>query len=207
MESDKIRKSARPTALLAAGVIAGAVGAGTLAANAASSPSPSATSSPGSSYAATPDGRGGHPAETPLTGTTKSKVEAAVLAKYPNAKIERTETDSDGVYESHITTAAGQHLTVQVDKNYAVTGTQTFAGGRGHGPGGPGGHGNETPLTGTTKSKVEAAVLAKYPNAKIERTETDSDGVYESHITTASGQQVTVEVDKSYAVTGTETHG
>ena len=125
MGSDKIRKSARPTALLAAGVIAGAVGAGTLAANAASSPSPSATSSPGSSYAATPDGRGGHPAETPLTGTTKSKVEAAVLAKYPNAKTEPTETDSDGVYESHITTASGQQVTVEVDKSYAVTGTET----------------------------------------------------------------------------------
>ena len=75
-----------------------------------------------------------------------------------------------------------------------------------HGHGGPGAPGvgrpNETLLTGTTKTKVEAAVKAKYPGATIERTETDSDGVYESHITTSDGQHLTVEVNKSFVVTG-----
>jgi hypothetical protein len=48
-----------------------------------------------------------------------------VLAKYPAATIERTETDSDGVYESHIVTADGEHVIVGVDKDFAVTGTQS----------------------------------------------------------------------------------
>src|SRR4051794_16374253 len=69
------------------------------------------------------------------------------------------------------------------------------------------GHSGETALTGTTAAKVKAAALAKYPGATIERVETDSDGVYEAHITTKAGDEITVEVDKSFAVTGTETGG
>jgi hypothetical protein len=81
--------------------------------------------------------------------------------------------------------------------------------GDGRGPGG--GHGGgpgagEEPLTGDTADSVEAAVLEEYPGAAIERLETDSDGVYEAHITTADGEQVTVELDDSFAVTGTEQH-
>jgi uncharacterized membrane protein YkoI len=73
----------------------------------------------------------GHAGETPLTGTTADKVKAAALAKYPGATIDRLETDSDGVYEAHITTKAGQHVTVAVDKAFKVTGTHT-GGGHGH---------------------------------------------------------------------------
>jgi hypothetical protein len=71
----------------------------------------------------------------------------------------------------------------------------------------PNGHGNETALTGTTAAKVKAAALAKYPGATVERVETDSDGVYEAHITTKAGDEVTVQVDKSFTVTGTQTGG
>ena len=44
----------------------------------------------------------------------------------------------------------------------------------------------------------------KYPGATVLRVETDSDGVYEAHLTTSGGQRVTVEVDKSLKVTGEE---
>jgi len=71
------------------------------------------------------------PDEKPLTGTTAEKVRAAATAKYPNSTIQRVETDSDGVYEAHIVTADGQQLTVQVGRDFTVTGTR---------PGGPGGH-------------------------------------------------------------------
>lgn len=85
-----------------------------------------------------------HGNETPLTGTTATKVRAAALAKYPGATVDRVETDADGVYEAHIVTKAGDHLVVQVNKTFKVTGTETFAGhGPGHGPGrgpGPGYH-------------------------------------------------------------------
>ena len=62
---------------------------------------------------------------------------------------------------------------------------------------------DEQLLTGTTKDKVTAAVKAKYPDATFQRVETDSDGVYEAHIL-VDGKPVTVELDKSFAITGTE---
>jgi hypothetical protein len=76
----------------------------------------------------------------------------------------------------------------------------------------PGGHVDESKsqrpdeqlLTGDTASKVRAAALAKYPGATVLRVETDSDGVYEAHLTTSDGQRVTVEVDKAFKVTGEE---
>ena len=72
-----------------------------------------------------------------LTGTTAQKVTAAVEAEYPNATIQRVETDSDGVYEAHIITADGQQQIVQVAKDFTITGTQDF--------GGPGGGGVPDP--------------------------------------------------------------
>ena len=67
---------------------------------------------------------GGGPGETPLTGETKQKVEAAVLAEYASATIVRTETngDSSAPYESHITTSDGKQLEVLVSKDFAVVG-------------------------------------------------------------------------------------
>jgi len=68
------------------------------------------------------------PDEHLLSGTTADKVKAAALAKYPKATIQRVETDSDGVYEAHIVTSDGQQLIVQVGKDFAVTGTDSFGG-------------------------------------------------------------------------------
>jgi uncharacterized membrane protein YkoI len=179
------RKALVALTLVVSGAVAG--GAAVVATSAsAAEPTPSASSS-------------SNAGQTALTGDTLTKVKQAVLAKYPNATFDRVETDSDGVYEAHITTAAGERLTVELDKSFAITGTET-----GRGRGGRGGAG-ETALTGDTLTKVKEAVLAKYPNATFDRVETDSDGVYEAHITTAAGDQLTVELDKSYAITGTET--
>ena len=63
---------------------------------------------------------------------------------------------------------------------------------------------DEQLLTGDTATKVRTAALAKYPGATILRVETDSDGVYEAHLTTTDGMRVTVEVDKAFKVTGEE---
>ena len=185
-------------ALVLAGFGGGAILAATGTADATTGAAGSTSSAPG-----------GHAGETPLTGTTAAKVKAAALAKYPGATVDRVETDSDGVYEAHLTTKTSDHVTVQVDKSFAVTGTQTGGGPGGdhggpRGPGGPGGHGDETPLTGTTAAKVKAAALAKYPGATVDRVETDFDGVYEAHVTTGAGVHVTVHVDKSFTVTGTK---
>ena len=133
--------------LVATGLIAGGVLAGTLTANAAEDPATGTESS--TSQAA---------GEELLTGDTKTQVEDAVLAEYPDATIERTETDSGGVYESHIVTADGDRLTVLVDEDFAVTGTETGGhGGRGGGdcPGDDAAGTTEDP--GTTESPTTAA--------------------------------------------------
>lgn len=74
-----------------------------------------------------------------LSGGTASRVRTAALAKYPGASVQRLETDSDGVYEAHLVTVDGDEVTVQVDKDFTVTGTET--GGHGRHGGGHGGHG------------------------------------------------------------------
>ena len=51
---------------------------------------------------------------------------------------------------------------------------------------------------------MTAAVEEAYPDVEIERVETDSDGVYEAHVVTADGDEITVEVDADFEVTGTE---
>jgi phage repressor protein C with HTH and peptisase S24 domain len=78
-----------------------------------------------------------------LTGSTADKVEAAALAKHPGATVVRIETDSDGVYEAHLTTAAGQPVTVEVNKSFAVTGVAQG------GPGGTGVPGHKSAQSGT----------------------------------------------------------
>jgi len=65
---------------------------------------------------------------------------------------------------------------------------------------------DEQLLTGTDAEKARAAALAKYPGATIQRVETDSDGVYEAHIVTASGQRLIVQMDKAFTVAGTDSH-
>jgi hypothetical protein len=66
---------------------------------------------------------------------------------------------------------------------------------------------DETLLTGDTLAKVKAAALAKVSGGTIVRVETDADGhaKYEAHMTDASGNPVTVYVDESFNVVGTET--
>ena len=64
--------------------------------------------------------------------------------------------------------------------------------------------GDEELLTGDELDKVTAAVQEEDPDATIRRVETDSDGVYEAHILD-DGKPLTVKLDESYAITGTET--
>ena len=194
----------RASALVASGLVAGGLLAGTLSAYAADEPTPTPSASAPASETpdADADAKADRPAETALTGDTLEKVKAAVLATYPGATFDRVETDSDGAYEAHITKADGTKVTVELGDDFAITGEEAGRGGRG----GHGGGTGETALTGDTLDQVKAAVSAKYPGATFDRVETDSDGAYEAHITKADGTEVTVEVDKGFAVTGEESH-
>jgi hypothetical protein len=119
------------TALVVSTGLAGAIAGGVLMSNVSANAADD-TSSAGTTYAAPPAGAG-HGNTDPtkpmrddeqlLTGTTLSKVTAVVKAKYPDATIQRVETDSDGVYEAHIVDN-GSPVTVEVDKSYAITGTE-----------------------------------------------------------------------------------
>ena len=141
----------RPGAFAAAGLVAGGLLAGSLSATAADTPT---TGTDGSSGTATapPLAGNGDPSqpqrsdEELLTGSKADKVRAAALAKYPGATVIRIETDSDGVYEAHLTTAAGQPVTVEVDKSFAVTGVEQG------GAGGHGGPGQQSAESGTSAS-------------------------------------------------------
>ena len=132
-------------ALAVGGMLVGGVLAGTLAASAAGS---NAAASQSGAYgvpgygAPNGVGRGGgprgnvdesrsqRPDEHLLTGDTAAKVKAAALARYPGATVLRVETDSDGVYEAHLTTSGGQRVTVEVDKSFKVTGEESGPGHR-----------------------------------------------------------------------------
>jgi hypothetical protein len=125
-------------ALGAAGLVAGGVLAGSLSANAATTDTSTPSSSPRATRPAPLNPgdptKSQRPDEHLLTGDTAAKVRAAALAKYPGATIQRVETDSDGVYEAHILTKAGSPVTVEVDKTFTVTGTESMGQG---GPGAP----------------------------------------------------------------------
>jgi uncharacterized membrane protein YkoI len=140
--------------------------------------------------------------ETALTGDTATKVREAALAKSGGGTVERVETDADGhaAYEAHIVKPDGSRVTVYVNKQFEVVGTET-------GPAGGHARGDETALTGDTAAKVKAAALAKTGGGTVERVETDADGhaAYEAHIFKPDGSRVTVYVNKQFEVVGTET--
>jgi hypothetical protein len=171
-----------PLALLAAGAVAGGVLASSLSAS-ADTPTPA----PSDRQAA---------AEAPLTGDVKSKVEAAVKAKYPGATVSGLETSRRGDYEATVTKSDGTSLEVHVAKDYTIR----------EGRPGRGGGAPEVALTGDAASKVEAAVKGTYPGATVSKVETSRDGEYEATVKKADGTTIEVHVSKDYA-TVTEGHG
>ena len=171
---------------------------------------PATTEAPATSGGATDAKAGPHQAngktEAVLTGDAAAKVTAAAQAAVPGATIDRVETDADGaVYEAHMTKSDGSKVTVKLDSNFTVTGTETDSGrgGKGGGPHQANGK-TEAVLTGDDATKATAAAQAAEPGATVDRAETDADGAaYEVHMTKADGTKVTVKLDSSFKVTGT----
>jgi uncharacterized membrane protein YkoI len=193
-------KTVQKTALTVGAMGALALG-GSAIAGAADSTSTSTTTTPSQTGKQRPQRQA-------LSSDVAAKVKAAALDKVPGATVLRTEAGGpySTAYHAHIKTSDGTLKVVLVNKSFEATAVQADNGpGRG-GRGGPGGrHGGgagETALTGTTKEKVEAAVLAKYEGATIVRTETnaDSGAPYESHIRTKDGTELEVTVSKDFEV-------
>ncbi|MEP6695897.1 MAG: hypothetical protein ABJA34_03355 [Pseudonocardiales bacterium] len=218
--SNKVRVA---SAALGAAAVIGVGALAVPAIAAAASPSPSPWAGPGT--------RGGPPgdfgrhmgAEKELTGTTASKVKAAVLAKLPGATVHRMSAEdaaekTAAAYEAHVTKSDGSAVEVLLDKNFKVISTKAErqrGGPDGFGPGGPGGPGGphgraETALTGTTASKVKAAVLAKLPGATVDFMSAEdpaetTGAAYEAHVTTSDASHVEVLLDKKFTVLVTRT--
>ena len=151
------------------------------------------------------------PAREALSSEVAAKVKAAALEKVPGATVSRVEGGGPyaTAYHAHIQTADGTRKVVLVNASFEATAVQAdrMRGGRG-GPGGGRPGAGETALTGETKEKVEAAVLAEYAGATILRTETDNDDAapYESHIETTAGKELEVLVGKDFAVVEAREH-
>ena len=212
MPTTAIRKSAMAVAALAALGLGGAAIAGAADKNQSSGSSSATQTDPGRPGA-------GRPGRDALSSDVAAKVKAAALDKVPGATVLRTEAGgpSNSAYHAHVRTSDGTLKVVLVDSSFRATAVQADQGPRGRGgaggpgdhdgPGGPGGRG-ETALTGDTKQKVEAAVLAKYSGATIVRTETNGDGSapYESHIRTSAGKELEVHVSKDFDVVDAVKH-
>lgn len=135
-EPARRRRRVGTVALVAGGLVAGGVLGGALSATAAAGGTANGASGVATEAPSVDESRPQRPDETLLTGDTADKVEAAALAEYPDATVLRVETDSDGVYEAHLVTAAGERVTVEVGEDFTVTGVEARAGR----DGGPGGH-------------------------------------------------------------------
>ncbi len=118
-------------AAIAVGVAAGSYGIATAASGSSGAGSTgSATTAATTPSAAAPSRQPwGHQRsdETLLTGDNLTKVTAAARAKVPGGTIIRVETDADGnaAYEAHMTNAAGEEVTVYVDKSFNVVSVET----------------------------------------------------------------------------------
>lgn len=202
------------TVMALAALAALALGGSALAGAADSTSTTTGTTTTPSTKSAPPRGDHG-PRQAALSADVAAKVKAAALDKVPGATVLRVEAGGpyNSAYHAHIKTSDGTAKVVLVNKSFEATAVQADngpKGGRGPGGphGGPGGGAGETPLTGDTKDKVEAAVLEKYPGAAIERTETNAQGdaPYESHITTKDGKELEVLVSKDFTVVDAREH-
>jgi hypothetical protein len=136
------RRRVKGIALALGGVLVGAALAGTITAAASSAPSTTSTPTADSPTSTAPEtstddettdeSQPQRSDEELLTGDLLSQVTDAALAEYPDATIMRVETDSDGVYEAHLTTADGEDVTVEVGADFSVTGVEANTGHGGH---------------------------------------------------------------------------
>jgi hypothetical protein len=128
---NRIGKFGATVAALAAVAVGASAVAGAATSSNSSGPTGSSGAVPQHGYGGPPPGganRPQHKPETPLTGDTAAKVNAAALKKVPGGTIERVETDSDhgSPYEAHVRKSDGTELEVLVSKDFKVTAVNTM---------------------------------------------------------------------------------
>jgi uncharacterized membrane protein YkoI len=132
--TDKISKTLLVLGLVAAFALGGAAVAGAVQGGSGDSSAAAGTTSTATTQEedrAAPRQRSD---ETLLSGDTEAKVREAALAEVEGGTIERVETDGDGnaAYEAHMVKADGTRITVYVNREFEVVGSEE---GRGPGPG------------------------------------------------------------------------
>jgi hypothetical protein len=125
-------------ALVGAGLAAGAIIAGAIGANAATSSTSTAAGTSTSAPSAPSNGRppadrhGSKPVrsdEKSVDAALAAKLKAAALRAVPGGTVYRVETDSgNATYEAHMTKSNGSEVTVKFDKNLKVTGIEAGMG-------------------------------------------------------------------------------
>jgi hypothetical protein len=130
-----MRKAIAGGAILA-GLAGGAFGATVLTGTAGAQTTTTAPATADAPKANVDPAKGGHvgangTTETVLTGDAAAKATAAALAAVPGGTVQRVENDAEGaVYEAHMLEADGTSVTVKMDADFKVTGTEA---GGGHG--------------------------------------------------------------------------
>jgi uncharacterized membrane protein YkoI len=77
------------------------------------------------------ESQGGHKGangttETVLTGADADTAKAAALKAEPGGTVQRVENDAEGAaYEAHVTKSDGSEVTVKLDANFNVVGTES----------------------------------------------------------------------------------
>jgi hypothetical protein len=136
--TDKLRKALIGVALLVAFAPGGAAVAGAMDGGSGSTAAATTSTTEEQREEREPRQRSD---ETLLTGDTAERVRAAALAEVEGATIERVETDGDGnaAYEAHMLKADGTRVTVYVNREFEVVGSE-----EGHGGPKPSGDGDES---------------------------------------------------------------
>jgi hypothetical protein len=182
-----VTRIGRPAALVAGGLVTGAVLAGTLSAGAANLTS---VSNSATGYAT---GGSGGSNDTPVTGDELVKVTAAVKAKDSSVTVGSVRKDPDGSYDVFGTKAGNPvRYEVSADLKTITQGGGGRGGGR-HGGRAGGGGSADTPVTGDELSKVTAALKAKDSSVTVSSVRKDPDGSYDV-FGTKGGSQVMYEV-------------
>jgi hypothetical protein len=151
----------------------------------------------------------GRAAETPLTGDTATKAQAAAEAAVPGATVGRLEAESDGssgaAYEVHMRKADGTHVVVLLNSDFSVNAIKDAPARGGDVMGGPLGPKEKKPaLTGDTATKVKAAADAAVPGGTVVRLDENQKAgaaaPYEAHVIASDGSRKLVLVNADFTV-------
>lgn len=136
-------------------------------------------------------GNGDH--DKPLTGTTLTQASDAAIEAAGGGEVTESETSDDAgsAYEVTVRTADGAEVDVELDKSFGVvkkeidTDTDT-----------------DTPLTGATLTQASDAAIKAAGGGEVSEAETSDvvGSAYEVDVLTADGQEVEVQLDKSFNV-------